>query len=988
MLAAGSTYQRLETGLRPDGNADADSAMSSAISPDGKTLVVLTSGFNTGISYQIKAPTPSGAYLNANNGVYPQPNPILIPALDPLTGKRVSLKDSAGLSNGPNQTEWVFVYDVTSGHAYNVQRIALPDAYNGIVWSPAGDRFYVSGGIDDRILVYKKKPIAGASTIAYVPDAPFLILGHNQNDTQPVPTYKGSSLGHAPVAFGPQAPFITGPHGLALAATVAGFDISRDGKTIVAANFHNASASIVQVDTRAVTDVVFTPDGTTDPRLAIGEFPFWVSVKSDPTTGAYAKAYVTSERDNQVVVMNGAAVSAVIPVPSGPTKSLLDPTQRLLYVACSNDDSIAVIDTTADRYLGKISVGIPGYAYKGASPNSLALSPDGKLYVTLGGWNAVAVVDLRSNSVLGRIPTGWLPTSVSVTPNGKRLFIVNEKSPAGPNMGNLYYAWNTVAGASTNPTFRNEYTWELEKSGLLAMPTPDPTYLAYLTNAVDANNNFRQANAEPPIMKFLQSQIKHVVYIVNENRTFDQVLGDLGNGSNGDPALTFFTKNLTPNLHALAANYVTLDNFYDSSETSGVGWNWAMQGRTTDYVEKTQPVDYGNGAAGFSYDWQGIVDNINLGLPPTGPASIFTTRITGILDPSGSSTILPGTNDPSATEGYKDNTSPQTLGGYVWETVQRKYGMNSVRNYGWQIDLNAYSYPAPLSPPLIRHPYATKTLEAQPSTPSIQPVTDRYYRAFDQRYPDIFRIEEWAREFKSGIFPALETMTIPHDHTGSLGTGSSSAIEGLGTPQLELADHDYAVGNLVQAISNSPYWKSTVIVMIEDDPQDGQDHVEAHRSIIHIISPWTRSHSVDHTTYFTTSALRTVEDLLGVNHLGFNDANAMPIADAFTTTPTMKPYTSIIPGVLCHAPVASDLVPACKNSAAPRTAPVAQLHDAAWWGKATAGLDFSRPDHINPQYYNAILEYGITGHGTLPQKTATALESKAYDAGDADGDGK
>jgi hypothetical protein len=489
-------------------------------------------------------------------------------------------------------------------------------------------------------------------------------------------------------------------------------------------------------------------------------------------------------------------------------------------------------------------------------------------------------------------------------------------------------------------------------------------------------------------MSFLRSKIKHVIYIVNENRTFDQVLGDLGNGSNGDPSLTFFGQKITPNLHALAANYVTLDNFYDSSETSGVGWNWAMQGHTNDYIEKTQPVDYGNGYLGFTYDWQGIVANVNLGLPATGPKSIFKTRITGILDSTGKSTILPGTKDPSATEGANDLSSI-AVGGYIWESVLRRFGPNSVRNYGWQIDLNAYSSSyGPLSPPAVRYPFAKGIPQSQPSTPSIQAVTDKYYRAFDQTYPDIYRIEEWTREFNyyvaHGNLPELEVMTIPHDHTGSLG----SALEGLSTPQLELADHDYAIGQLVQAVSHSKYWNSTAIIMIEDDPQDGQDHVEAHRSIIHIISPWTKSHALVHTTYFTTSALRTVEDLLGVRHLGFNDANAMPIWDAFTTLPTSTPYNAIIPGNLCAPPVAPDLVSACHNPAALRTARVAELHSPAWWAKATAGLDFSKPDHVNPQYYNAILQYGMTGRGTLPQASAAAVASKDYDTNDADGDGK
>jgi YVTN family beta-propeller protein len=971
LAAPGSTYQRLSTGLRPDGNADADSAMTSALSPDGKTLLVLTSGYNTGFNKQIDSPPPTPLDLDSYNG-QSLPNPILIPAINPLTGAPATLAQSAGLSNGPNQSEFVFVYDVTSGYAVNKQIIELPDAYDGLVWDPSGHRFYVSGGIDDRILVYKKTGSAGAAS--YVADAPFITLGHQPNDAMPVPTYAGSSLAHASPAVA----------SLAIAATVAGFDISRDGQTIVAANFHNASISIVDTATRSVvTDVVFTPPGSLNP---VGEMPFWVAVKSDPRTGKYQKAYVTSQRDDQVVVVTGSTVTKVIPVPSGPEKSLLDPGGRFLFVACGNDDSVAVIDTKTDSLIATLPVGIPGYRYKGAMPTSLALDVKRRLlFVTLGGWNAVAVLDLTQLRVLGRIPTGWLPTSVAVSADGKHLFVVNEKSTAGPNPGNLSYAWNTPAGAATNPTYADEYTWELEKSGLISLPTPTYGQLLALTAQVDANNNFGRADAVPPIMTTLQSKIKHVIYIVNENRTFDQVLGDLGNGSNGDPSLTFFGKNITPNLHALAANFVTLDNFYDSSETSGVGWNWCMQGHTNDYVEKTQPVDYGNGGHGFTYDWQGIVNYINLGLPPTGPRSIFSTRITGILDPTGGSTILPGPNDPSATEGYKDNTNPNGIGGYIWEAVQRKYGVNSVRNYGWQIDLDAYSYPAALglSPPLVRNPYSTNTLESQPSSPSIQPVTDRYYRAFDERYPDIFRIEEWTREFNAGIFPSLEVMTIPHDHTGNLGT----AIEGLSTPQLQLADHDYAIGKLVEAVSHSKYWASTAIVMIEDDPQDGQDHVEAHRSIIHIISPYTQTGAVLHKTYFTVSALRTVEDLLGVHHLGFNDANAEPIADAFTTTANTTPYTPIIPGVLCAPPVASDLVPGCTTAAA-RTPVVAERHSAAWWAKVTAGLDFSKPDHVNPQYYNAILQYGMTGRGALPVASAAALASKDYDADDADGDGK
>jgi DNA-binding beta-propeller fold protein YncE len=189
-------------------------------------------------------------------------------------------------------------------------------------------------------------------------------------------------------------------------------------------------------------------------------------------------------------------------------------------------------------------------------------------------------------------------------------------------------------------------------------------------------------------------------------------------------------------------------------------------------------------------------------------------------------------------------------------------------------------------------------------------------------------------------------MTIPHDHTGSF----STALEGLNTPQLELADHDYAIGQLVQTVSNSPYWGSTAIVMLEDDPQDGQDHVEAHRSIIHIISPYTKSQLARHTTYTTLNSLRTVEDLLGLPPLGINDANAAPMSDVFATAPNLQTYTAIIPGSLCAPPVHPDLVPACNGSKSAQDAPVPQLHDGKWWSKMTSGMDFHEPDHLDSAY--------------------------------------
>jgi YVTN family beta-propeller protein len=946
-VAQGAVYQRLTTGLRPDGNADADDAVSSATSPDGKSLLVLTSGFNVTFNYE--------------NG-----QPILFPVLDPLSGLAAPFvnRSTGQTMTGYNQSEFLFVFDITHGTPQKVQQIMIPDTYSGLAWKPDGQGFYVSGGVDDRVLVYKTQTTTAGTT--YVPDPKFIILNHNSDDNAPLPMYDGGILKNT--AAGKAVPL------LVTGAVVSGIDVSKDGKTLVAANFENASASVVDTTTRTVTAEVhfYMPGGS----VGHGEFPYGVAVLSDPLTGAYEKAYVTSQRDDEVDVITKTAMKSIIKVPAGPNKMAMSADGHYLYVACGNADSVAVIDTTTDTLFRTISLSRAGDPFKGASPNSIAVSHGGgTLYVTLGGENAVAVVDLRSSRVIGRIPTGWLPSSVTLNAGGSQMYVVNQKSNGGANPDQTYYSWNTPYGISLNTTGRNTYTWEIEKGGLLSLRTPTSSELGYLSNLVDANDGFGN-RALDPMMAFLQKHIKHVIYIVNENRTFDQILGDIGNGANGDSRLTFFPQPNTPNLHALATDFVTLDNFYDSAETSGVGWNWSMQGHTNDFVEKTQPVQYGNSnGLGLTYDWQGIVAHMNLGLQATGGSNIYDTRITGILDPSGSSTILPGRADPSASVGA-DDLSPNAIGGYIWESVLR--AGKTIRNYGWQIDLTYYGSGTPFDPPLVRHPYPG-TLQSSPSTPSIRPSTDMYYRAFDQRYPDIFRVEEWQREFanyvKSGTLPSLEVMTIPHDHTGSFG----SAIEGLGTPQLELADHDYAIGQLVDAVTHSPYWSSTAIVMIEDDPQDGQDHVDAHRSIAHIISPYTKSHFVDHSTYMTVDVLRTIEDLLGIQHLGIQDANALAMSDVFTTEPDLQSYSAIIPGSLCAAPVHSDLVPACSSPFARKSRRLPTRHNAAWWSQATVGLDFTKPDHVPPILYNQILEYGIMGSGTLPTRAETAAASLTLD---------
>ncbi|GAC1420512.1 MAG: alkaline phosphatase family protein [Candidatus Velthaea sp.] len=943
--APGSAFYPLSTNLRPDNNADAAEAVATALSPDGTTLLVLTSGYNLNFR------TVGGA-------------PIVYPVLDPLTGLPSSVSTP--------KSEWVFAYDVTGTVPVKLQQISIPDTYNGIVWDPSGQRFYVSGGIDDRILVFAGK--RSASSASFKADAPFILLGHNSNGTAPFPKYDGGRLKDS------RANAATGGR-LATGAVVAGLAISRDGSKLFAANMENDSFSTIDTATRKV-------EGETRlslPSVPRGEYPFWVAVRSAGETGAPGvfplnrgtrqparakqngdgsplKVYVSSLRDDQVIRMARNGALKVIPVGDGPNKMILSADERRLYVANGNSDSISVIDTESDTVLGTIPVSRPGDPLKGANPNSLALSNDQRfLFVTLGGENAVAMIDLVSSRVIGRIPTGWYPNSVSVSADGKRLFVVNGKSNSGPNPAN---GRTTAAGTASNTTFRNEYNWGLEKAGLLVVPIPDRGELAYLTQVVDANNGLENRHADPT-MTYLRSRIKHVIYIVKENRTYDQVLGDLP-GTLADPSLTLFPQPITPNHHALATNFATLDHFFDSAESSGVGWNWTTAGHTTDYIEKSQSVLYGNaGFNGLTYDYEGTNRNLNVSLPDAAAApSPLTVRPTSLIDPSLSSTMLPGPKDVSATIGA-DNLSPSALGGYLWDSALR--AGKTVRDYGQFVDQSYYVQGTPLSFPLTRNPFAAKSLQAVSTKRSLHDKTDIYYRGFDQNYPDRYRYEEWKREFDGFVanknLPSLTLIDLPHDHFGSFGT----AIEGLNTPQLQMADNDYALGSIVQAVSSSPYWADTAIFVIQDDSQDGPDHIDSHRSLGYVISPYTKHGAVVSTTYTTVNMLRTIEDLLGVRYLGTNDANAFPMSDVFTGTPNLTPYAAIVPGSLCAPPVSPDLIPECSapHPTQARTQKVSMIHDGLWWATATAGMDFSVQDAVEPAAFNAILERGINGNDAV-----------------------
>jgi YVTN family beta-propeller protein len=907
-LAPGSTYQGLSTGLRPDGNADANGAITTALSPNGKTLLVLTSGYNSGLE------TTGG-------------QPITVPYLNPVTGQPSSL--TTGSFN------WVFVYDVSSGRPVKLQQIPLASTFDGLAWNPNGQQFYVSGGQDDRVYIFQASPSQG-----YVVSPPFAILNHNSNDNQPQPTYDGGIFKGTPVGYE------LGGSGLLPGAQTAGVAVSADGSTLYVANMNDDSVSVVNAAQRTVTSEyhLYTPGST----VAQGEYPRWVTPLAGPS-GQTSKLYVSSVRDGEVISINvqNNGAQTVIPVGGEPNKMILSKDGSTLYVANGDNDEIDVISTATDTETQVIPLRRPGYPYRGANPNSLALSPNGStLYVTIAGENAVAVVNLARGTVSGRIPTGWYPSSVSVSANGKTLFIANYKSNAGPSGGN------------TNDPTVNEYVLETEKAGLLTMPVPSASALRVLSGAVDANNGFAVSTHISPMMAFLRKKIKHIIYIQRENRTYDQILGDLPIG-NGDPSLTTFPQPVTPNAHALALQFGVLDNFYDSGDVSVDGWNWNYQGHANDILHQGVPLNY----AGDGFNGASPIDRLqNLATPISNPSNPLFERLTTVLDPSLQSTVEPGPKAVTDDEGTSDWTPGQT-GGYIWDSLIRA-GV-AFRHYGQYDDETNYIQGIPVYLPIVRNPSPSSgAIQGVPRYQALFDTTDLFFRGWDLDVPDEYRFEEWNREFQNYVtnknLPSFEFMTLMLDHTGNF----SQNVGGLNTPELEVASNDHAIGEVVQAVSHSPYWASTAIIIEEDDAQAGQDHVEAHRQVGFVISPWTKHGAVISDFHNSDSVLRTIEDLLGADHLGLNDANSPSMDDVFTTTPNLSTYSLTVPGILCQPPVTPGLVHC--GGGVHQSAPIRSLHNGTWWQERTRNLAFDGPDKNDAIGYDKLLWEGLVGNRPYP----------------------
>jgi YVTN family beta-propeller protein len=883
--APGARFSVLNPGLPGAPEFIAGQAVSTTVSPDGGTLLILTSGYN--VRY------------DSNGNLAPQ-----------------------------ESNEYVFVYDVTKQPPRKIQILQVQTAFNGLAWNPNGTEFYVSGGEADVVHVFARQGSMWREASGPI------------------------GLGH------------TAGLGLAVRPEVAGMAVNAAGTRLVVANYENDSISVVDLGSRARLAELDLRPGKNDASkkgVAGGEYPFWVAIKGDE------KAYVSSIRDREIVVVSlkpggreAAQVAGRIPVRGTPSKMILNRSGSRLYVACDNSDTVAIVNTETDRLISQFGVTAPKdvflnpSGFKGSNPNSVALSPDERtLYVTDGGTNSVAVVRLDGDTgrVAGLIPTGWYPNSVSVSRDGSRLYVVNGKSPEGPNPAGCGYTPSPAACHA-----KNSFVFQRSKAGFLTFSVPSETSLSSLTERVAQNDHFRAVGAkDQALMEFLRGKIHHVVYIIKENRSYDQVLGDLERG-NGDPTLTSLPEPISPNHHELARRFVTLDNFYDSGEVSGDGWNWSTAARATDSVEKTVPVNYAG--HGLEYTYEGGGRNIN-----TGIASLPDRRRANPVTPNDED-LLPGTASISAPDAADDDENSAGAG-YLWDGAIR--AKLTLRNYGFFIDLLRYRLPdnIPGYLPPIHDARAEGTPVAFAANAEIAPYTDPYYRGFDERVPDYWRFKEWEHEFddyvRDGNLPALELLRLGGDHFGDF----AHAIDGVNTVETQMASNDYALGLVIQKIARSPYKNDTLVFVVEDDAQDGPDHVDAHRSPAFVVGPYVRQRALISERYTTVHMLRTIEDILGIEPLGLNDSSVEPMTAVFDRMLQPWDYRVVVPAALRTTQL--PLAAATADEKAPRNDPASGLayawprHDAGYWASKTGDMDFSVEDRLDTPRFNHILWAGLMG---------------------------
>lgn len=625
----------------------------------------------------------------------------------------------------------------------------------------------------------------------------------------------------------------------------AGVAVSDDGRDVFVADNQATAKADLQ------GSVVHYVGQETAARIATPGMPLDLVL----TKGSHPKLYVSCERDGLVLVIDPKLdrIIGTIKTGANSTHLRLSPNSRQLFVSNSNADTISVIDTATDKTIKTILLrpaalrGIPG-----TTPLGMDVTQDGRsLFVALADLNAVAVVSLPSGTIRGYIPTGWYPTAVAIAKSQDRIFVASAKG---------------VSGKHPNPT---GYILDLLPGTVSKIAIPGAQHLAKLSHQVMLNN--RASVVQLGSSGFVNPGIKYVIYVIKENRTYDNILGDVAKG-NGSTSLCLFPSEVTPNQHALADRFALLDNFYVSGDVSADGWNWSTGGIANEYTERNTRYSYSG--RDRDYDFEGTTQGV--------PVDLF---------------------------GKPDVARPH--GGYIWDNALA-HGL-SVRNYGAYVSFGSAEH--------FRDGKAFN-VENGPTKKALENRTCYDFRRFDMSYDDseahqIYgvtapkqlamygkhnersRIQAWRREYeaylKSGTMPRLMVVRLPNDHT----VGTSP---GLFSPKAMVADNDYAVGQLVDKVSHSRLWAKTAVLIVEDDAQAGYDHVDAHRSTCHVVSPYVAKGTYHNVFANTDSVLRTIEAILGLPPMNTYDAIASPLPLFGSRALNSEPYRAILPAkeVVCE----------------------------------------------------------------------------------------
>ena len=620
----------------------------------------------------------------------------------------------------------------------------------------------------------------------------------------------------------------------------AGLALSPDGQRLyVAENLG---------DGLAVIDVA---SGRVIQRLPTERYPYGVAVA--PT----GRVFVSAWGGTTVSVFDPAADGTLgrvrdLRVARHPSSLLLDRAGGRLFVASASTDRVVVLDT---RTLGTLATledappaGRTGPVREGSTPSALALSPDEtRLYVAESDNNAVAMFALAADgtgTLRGRAPVGWYPTAVAAL--GDSVYAADGKgrgtapNPDGPQPRQSLDKRGSVGANTTLRQIGGTVTT------LGASDFGDVARLAALGARVAHANGWDGARVDglagrlPPF--------EHVVYVIKENRTYDQILGDLTQ-ADGDASLTFFPRANTPNHHALAERFGIFDRFFVNAEVSGDGHNWSTAAYATDYVQKTVPINYSG--RGRSYDFE-------------------------------------GTNRGFAAKDIPSDDVAEPANGYLWD-LARAAGA-SFRNYG-EFVVPEGTVDDEGTP--VRDGRAARPATYRGTKAFLVTHTDTLSPGFDLKIPDQRRADRWIAELqeftRQGRMPALELVRLSNDHT-------AGAQRGRHTPRAYLADNDLALGRMVEALSRTPFWRNTVIFVVEDDAQNGPDHVDSHRAPFLAISAWSRPGPVHRWTN-TTDVLATIEEALGLGRMSQFDTYARPLRDVWASTPDLRPYTALTPAI-------------------------------------------------------------------------------------------